>query len=341
MILIFPDSFSSSSEKWNIILVFWKIPDDLNVLSLQANIGIMTSDRKRELSINEQLGNYSECYNDGDLIVISNFRELPESPVPLKDMVACLLVIDGSMRLEVNGEELEATANDLVVCAPTTVISKFMLSPRFMGGVVLVSIKLMKELVIGSSNLLDTAFYLSEHPVLHLDEVTVRQLSNYIRLIDERIKHPLKKFNQEVLYSVLRAILYEFLGYLCRFIEEKPKPFRQGERLVRSFLEMLVTDKVKARSVSSYADRLFVTPKYLSVMCKSVVGRTASTLINDAVMREIKRQLKYSDKSIKEIALAMDFPNLSFFGKYVKAHLGMPPTEYRREVRECVDFDKS
>ncbi len=76
-------------------------------------------------------------------------------------------------------------------------------------------------------------------------------------------------------------------------------------------------------------------------MCKSVVGRTASTLINDAVMREIKRQLKYSDKSIKEIALAMDFPNLSFFGKYVKAHLGMPPTEYRREVRECVDFDKS
>lgn len=289
----------------------------------------------------EQLENCFECYNDGDLIVISNFRELPEAPVPLKDMVAFMLVIDGSMRVEVNSEELEATANDLVVCAPTTVISKFMLSPRFMGGVVMVSIKLMKELVMGSSNWLDSAFYLSEHPVLHLDEATVRQLSNYIRLIGERIRHPLQNFNQEVLHSVLRAVLYEFLGYLCRFIEEKPKPLRQGERLVRSFLEMLATDKVKARSVSSYADRLFVTPKYLSVVCKSVVGRTASTLISDAVVREIKRQLKYSDKSIKEIALAMDFPNLSFFGKYVKAHLGVTPTEYRREVREYAHLDKS
>lgn len=298
----------------------------------------MTSDRKRDLSVTEQPDICSECYNDGDLIVISNFRELPESPVPLKDMVAYMLIIDGSMRLEVNGVELEATANDLVVCAPTTIIGKFMSSPRFTGGVVLVSIKLMKELVMGSSKLLDSAFYLNEHPVLRLDEATVRQLSNYIRLIGERIRHPLKNFNQEVLYSVLRAVLYEFLGYLCRFIEEKPKPLRQGERLVRSFLEMLVTDKVKARSVSSYADRLFVTPKYLSVMCKSVVGRTASALINDAVIREIKRQLKYSDKSIKEIALAMDFPNLSFFGKYVKAHLGMPPTEYRREVREICTF---
>lgn len=33
----------------------------------------------------------------------------------------------------------------------------------------------------------------------------------------------------------------------------------------------------------------------------------------------------------KEISTELDFPNLSFFGKFVKAHLGMAPTEYRQK----------
>ena len=46
--------------------------------------------------------------------------------------------------------------------------------------------------------------------------------------------------------------------------------------------------------------------------------------------RETDRLLSHSDMSIKEICAYLDFPNLSFFGKYVKAHLGYSPTEYRR-----------
>ena len=34
---------------------------------------------------------------------------------------------------------------------------------------------------------------------------------------------------------------------------------------------------------------------------------------------------------VKEISTELDFPNLSFFGKFVKAHLGMAPTEYRQK----------
>ena len=37
----------------------------------------------------------------------------------------------------------------------------------------------------------------------------------------------------------------------------------------------------------------------------------------------------HSDKSIKELAIEFDFPNPSFFGKYVKAKLGISPASYR------------
>jgi len=37
------------------------------------------------------------------------------------------------------------------------------------------------------------------------------------------------------------------------------------------------------------------------------------------------------NKTVKEICTELDFPNLSFFGKFVKEHLGMSPTEYRQQ----------
>lgn len=37
-------------------------------------------------------------------------------------------------------------------------------------------------------------------------------------------------------------------------------------------------------------------------------------------------------KSIKEIACELDFSNLSFFGKYVKKHLGVSPKNYREQI---------
>ena len=54
--------------------------------------------------------------------------------------------------------------------------------------------------------------------------------------------------------------------------------------------------------------------------------KTPSTLINEYTMEHIKYQLRNSDKSIKEIAEEFNFPNQSFFGKYVKAHLGVSPS---------------
>ena len=38
------------------------------------------------------------------------------------------------------------------------------------------------------------------------------------------------------------------------------------------------------------------------------------------------------DKSVKEISNELGFPNLSFFGKYVKRMLGMSPKTYRKSL---------
>lgn len=83
------------------------------------------------------------------------------------------------------------------------------------------------------------------------------------------------------------------------------------------------------REVRNYADLLCITPKYLSAICKRQAGHTASDILDGLTMEHIKRQLRTTSKSVKQIAHEAGFQNLSFFGKYVKRELGESPRSYR------------
>jgi YesN/AraC family two-component response regulator len=86
------------------------------------------------------------------------------------------------------------------------------------------------------------------------------------------------------------------------------------------------------REVRNYAEKLLVTPKYLSAVCKEKSGRTAMDWITESTVAHIKYYLLQTDLSVKEIAFKLDFPDVSFFCKYTKKHLGKTPLEYRQSI---------
>ena len=110
-----------------------------------------------------------------------------------------------------------------------------------------------------------------------------------------------------------------------------PQALTQKDKLFRAFIEMITSDNVVNRRLSYYAEKLYVTPKYLSHVCRCVSGQTAVAWINQMVTESVRYDLECSNLSIKEIAAKYDFSNLSFFGKYTKRQLGMSPREYRRQ----------
>lgn len=73
-----------------------------------------------------------------------------------------------------------------------------------------------------------------------------------------------------------------------------------------------------------------VTPQYLSAVCKEKSGRTAMEWITESTVTHINTYLLQSNLTVKEIAFKLDFPDVSFFCKYVRKHLGQAPLEYRR-----------
>ena len=99
----------------------------------------------------------------------------------------------------------------------------------------------------------------------------------------------------------------------------------------RRFMSLLAESNGQIRSVSVFANMLNITPKYLSKCVKDESGRSPLNLIHETVVGIIRQQLRYSNKTIKEICAELDFPNLSFFGKFVREHLGKSPTDYRQQ----------
>ena len=111
--------------------------------------------------------------------------------------------------------------------------------------------------------------------------------------------------------------------------EGSKEGIKQVNYILRKFMELLSKDKGMHRSVSYFANELCYTPKHFSKVIKQACGR-----INETAVEHIKYRLKRSEKSIKEIAEEFNFPNQSFFGKYVKAHLGTSPANYRNRKEE-------
>ena len=86
---------------------------------------------------------------------------------------------------------------------------------------------------------------------------------------------------------------------------------------------------IAEREVTFYANKLCISTKYLTGICKSVTGEAAKKLIDDFSILEIKVLLQSTELTIQEIADRLGFPDQSYLGRYFKRHEGMSPKEYQ------------
>ena len=135
------------------------------------------------------------------------------------------------------------------------------------------------------------------------------------------------------MHSLFQCAIYELFAIIAPHVQYSHDggETKQANLLFRKFADLLSANEGKVRSVKRYADELCITPKYLSFVSKTVTGKTALEWIHQSTVKNIERYLSHSNMSIKEIADILEFPNLSFFGKFTKSHLGVSPTEYRRQ----------
>lgn len=250
------------------------------------------------------------------------------------EFIMSALCIKGIASLYVNGEAYTMNQYDLLICHPNIILEKSTVSADVQFRCICISPEYINQLVLISKNSWDILKYLEQNPILTLNPKEADMFCQYYDLLHSKLTGTPLRHQKEIIDSLMQSFLYEFHDTMERFGKYMAPTYSSSERLFKEFLNLLTSLYPKPRMVAAYADRLHVTPKYLSAVCKEISGQTASDLINNYVIKDVLYLLKKSEKSIKEIVNELDFPNLSFFGKYVKRYTGFSPKQYRKQLAE-------
>jgi YesN/AraC family two-component response regulator len=244
------------------------------------------------------------------------------------------------LQFSIEGKTYHAEEGDLVAYAPRNIIGLFMRSPDLQGKVICMGESLYDETMPGvfhiDPNWWKKLLYLRQNPVMHATEFQSKLFLAYFNLLKTCMEDSDNPYRQRIIKITSQAAAVEILHELDNW-----NPFEgdaagqvkhensQKDRLFQRFIALLGHPKNTEREVRGYAEQLLVTPKYLSAVCKEKSGRTAMDWITESTVARIKYYLLQTDFSVKEIAFKLDFPDVSFFCKYVKKHLGLAPLEYR------------
>ncbi len=267
---------------------------------------------------------------DDDVFIFDDIRSITIDDTPVMiEMPIFVLCVQGCASVELNLKEYQVPANSLVTLMPDHILHGYKHTEDFKGLFIAVSNRCVDELIPDILTALPAVMTFRASPVIELTGEEMDMLKKMHSFLWMLIRSEVGIYKKKVVNGMLQSLLYVALSaYKTRNMYTAVKRSR-NEEIFFNFFTLLEHNFREQRSVQFYADKLCITPKHLSTVVKSVSGRTAGSWIDGYVILAAKVMLRSSANTIQEVSVALNFPNQSFFGKYFKQHVGIPPREYR------------
>lgn len=221
--------------------------------------------------------------------------------------------------------------NDILLLLPGQTIRFEEKTPDFRGRFAFMSSEFLANATFRQRKNAFAFFIVRDNPLTHLSEHDMQMFVRYHDFIRERMHEAPRRFVVEIVHHLLGALFFEFLSIDNYMKDYSQVNLSRKDEICRQFLDLLMKHSRENRSVSFYADKLFITPKYLSATLRAVVGKRAGQLIDDYVLLQAKVMLKTTDMTVQQISEELNFANQSFFARYFKHLTGISPTAYRND----------
>ncbi len=272
-------------------------------------------------------------YNNGSLAFFDHLNVLQTVDVVETEFYAVVIVLAGRAGITINNVHYEAHADDIFICPPKNILENCMLSVDFRCHCIAMSPQYIMKIFPLTENNWNLKFLFEKNPTARLSPEETAVFCQYYDLLCSKIHLP-STVQSRVIDTLMQAFVYDMEYILSRVLQADIRPFTSAEQLFKRFIDLLDSTSPKRRDVGYYAARLNITPKYLTAICRETGDANASTIINRYIVRDIETRLRHSSSTIKEIANDLDFPNISFFGKYVRKHFGLSPRQLREKFRK-------
>ena len=170
-------------------------------------------------------------------------------------------------------------------------------------------------------------------PFVAIDETAAATLDMLCTQIKTEMQNP-----ELAQYELLVSYLKIFLITAARLkMQQQPEAMTelkdQKEPFILQKLKDAIEDNFKSKhSPADYAAMLYMTPRALAKITKTHFNKTLSSLINDRIIIEAKRELYLTNKTIKEIAYELGYEDEYYFSRFFKVNADVSPQMYRDTV---------
>jgi AraC-like DNA-binding protein len=231
-------------------------------------------------------------------------------------------------KIKIGNQTLQKGKNSLAIISPFQVIDYSEIPPNDDEGYI---IYFHASIFI---NLNQTYGLQNEFPFFKIHTMPHYQLSDsdfkeILYLSEELYKESRsdKENNLEIVQSLLLILLYKvkrFTQYnkgmitINRF-EAVMSKFEQEIHYHNNFL-----------SVQEYASKLNISPIYLTECVKNATGKSAQKIIIDYKVLYAKTLLHQLDKSVTDVAFALNFNEVANFNQFFKRNTGITATQFQK-----------
>lgn len=170
-------------------------------------------------------------------------------------------------------------------------------------------------------NILDSSLYFD------VTEAKISELLGIIMQVEKTINQP-HLYKKEML-SFLVHLAQMHINELIDSASNELHDMKHKENIFKIFIHLASNNFKKERQINFYADRMNITPTYLSRIVREVSGNTVCGYLQSFLYSEACKMLKMTDKTIGEISTELKFNDQSAFTKFFKQKSGISPKAYR------------
>jgi AraC-like DNA-binding protein len=178
-----------------------------------------------------------------------------------------------------------------------------------------------------------TFFSYETSEALHLSDKEKETLYDCIEKIETELQENIDHYSQTLIVSNIELLLNYCQRYYGRqFITRKGSNRTIVEKVADVLTKYFNSNELNKNglpSVTYLAEKVNLSPNYLSDLLKKETGMNAKDTIHYYLIEEAKRILLGTNKSISEIAYELGFEYPQYFSKLFKQKTGNTPQEFR------------
>lgn len=183
-------------------------------------------------------------------------------------------------------------------------------------------------------------FDYSVNEALHLSEKEEATIVNVMLNIDQEYRSNIDNFSQSVMISQIELLLnYSDRFYNRQFITRRKASndlLIKLEELLDEYFDRENESQEGLPTVKYVADKLNVSPNYLSDMLRALTGQNAQQHIHNKLIEKAKEALSTTSLSVAEISYRLGFEHPQSFNRIFKDKTNASPLKFRNSFRQNI-----